>query len=270
MMQTQTFLLQICALVILIQNINGLYLQEREQCDENTVISKLGTILCHYSAINYQFATDLSGNGNDLTSENMNGLSPDSVNQKLYQTQQSGYIKFPTACNLPYDGYTLFTASMPYGANPQGSRAFGSCADNSFVSGWYEPSPNDFDGVTNSYPRNIWAIRSDGPYKWELAHTKYTTNGWIIASDKMNSLKINGAEITLGIPVYSQLKENVEMCFNYVNGASTNSYFRIREYIVFDGELSDQDTRCVSEYIYDKYNDWQMLKGLAPFIQSQP
>eukprot|EP01084_Bolivina_argentea_P121273 214914_1 len=121
MMQTQTFLLQICALVILIQNINGLYLKEREQCDENTVISKLVTILCHYSAINYQFANDLSGNGNYLTSENMNGLSPDSINQKLYQTQQSGYNKLPTPSKLPYVRYTLFTARLPNGANPQPS-----------------------------------------------------------------------------------------------------------------------------------------------------
>ena len=97
----------------------------------------------------------------------------------------------------------------------------------------------------------------------------YNVNGWAIISDTLNSMRLNGREITHEIPVFGSLFEDTRICFNYINGQTiapnSNDKFRIKEFIVFDQTLSDENRRCAEEYIYDKHTFWQNLQGLAPY-----
>jgi hypothetical protein len=249
--------------------------QNNDVCTKDTAISNLGNILCHYSSVNADGGFtgskwfDISGNGNDLTNGiDFTGLSYLGSHAGLNEdfvsnSPANGYIKFPTACNLPADGdYTLFTASMYYGLAPQGSRAFGNCLDNTFVSGWFQQGQSPQNPNTSpNYDWQIFAYR-DG---YQLHEENYNINGWAIISDTMNSMRLNGREITHEIPIFDGLGNNdIQICFNYVNGASTNGPYRIKEYIIFDETLDNDERRCVEEYIFDKHDHWQHLNGLSP------
>eukprot|EP01084_Bolivina_argentea_P259919 438779_1 len=241
------------------------------KCNKDTDISNLGSILCHYSSVNIDGGFtgskwfDISGNGNDLEiGRDFEGLSYLGSHAGLNEDyvsnhpSTSGYIKFPTECNLPADGdYTLFHASMYYGAPQKGSRAFGNCLDNTFISGWYQQ--NEWSSSDYDWPIHVYR---DG---YQLHEENYNINGWALVSDTMNSFRLNGREITHEIPVFDKLGNNdIQICFNYVNGESTYGPYRIKEYIVFDETLDNDEQRCVEEYIFDKHDFWQHLNGLAP------
>eukprot|EP01084_Bolivina_argentea_P078146 141780_1 len=246
---------------------------ERIPCDKNTDIRQFGggSILCHYSMNKGGFINDQSGNGNNLV-DGVNTVGMNTFGSGDYRTDKNGYIIFPEECNLPRYGFTLFTVSGAYGPFDVNSRTFGDCDSHKFVSGLFQPFEYETKNLVSNtiYSSNYKTIYSNRPtpggvYASELTHTTYPYGGWIIQSDTLNSVHINGAEITKQIPMYTDMGYDIPMCFNYVNGEVGNAYYWLREYIVFGTELNNEERRCVEEHIFDTYNWYQSFFGLAPY-----
>ena len=263
------FMLTYFLLLSLPQILSGAAFQPRlrSPCNKSTNIASIGNRLCHYSSLNgegYSTSTwlDLSGNDNHLI-HNVNmfnlvsyyGSSEDYVRN----LDNSGHIIFPTECNLPSDGdYTLITASMYYGPVTIGGRAFGNCNDDTFISGWYQSGDHGTYGYQLSIQHD-----NRGIYQAEGFRAQ-----WVIVSDTLNSVRVNSenkTEIGVTDPPLSNLGNDVQICLNYRNGTITNGPYRIKEYIVFNETLSDEDQRCVEEYIFDKHPFWQGLTQLASY-----